>query len=57
MDPSFVDDLISREGATCDLLITSAKWFGVTYPGDRPFVQEHLAGLIAAGDYPSPLLD
>jgi hypothetical protein len=53
--PSFVDDLINKEAAHCDLLQTSATWFGVTYPGDKPFVQKHLADLTAAGEYPSPL--
>lgn len=53
--PTFVDDLIAREGVRCDLLETSASWFGVTYPGDRPFVQQRLLQLIDNGDYPSPL--
>lgn len=54
--PSFVDDMIARENAVCDLLQTSANWFGVTYPGDKPFVQQHLRELIEQGVYPSPLL-
>ncbi len=54
--PTFVDDLINKEDARCELLHTNASWFGVTYPGDRPFVQEHLKALIHSGDYPSPLL-
>ena len=53
--PSFVDKLILQEGALCDLLNTSANWFGVTYPGDKPFVQQRLAELIEQGLYPSPL--
>ena len=54
--PSFVDDLITQENATCTMLRTEASWFGVTYPGDKPFVQNHLQKLIESGAYPSPLL-
>ena len=54
--PTFVDDLITREGAACDVLETDAHWFGVTYPGDKPFVQQHLGDLIRDKVYPSPLL-
>jgi molybdopterin-guanine dinucleotide biosynthesis protein A len=53
--PTFVDDMIKKEGANCDLLKTSASWFGVTYPGDAPFVRKHLMELARAGAYPSPL--
>lgn len=53
--PTFVDDMIAHEGVNCDLLQTSASWFGVTYPGDKPFVQEHLQALIDTGVYASPL--
>ncbi|MEX0322051.1 MAG: NDP-sugar synthase [Puniceicoccaceae bacterium] len=53
--PAFVDDLISKESAVCDVLQTSARWFGVTYPGDKPYVQQHIARLIEDGVYPSPL--
>ena len=53
--PTFIDDMILKEGANCDLLNTSAAWFGVTYPGDRPFVQEHIRELVDSGNYPSPL--
>lgn len=54
--PSFIDDMIAHENATCSMLRTEASWFGVTYPGDKPFVQSHLQELIQAGAYPSPLL-
>jgi hypothetical protein len=54
--PAFVDRIISREAAECEVLKTSANWFGVTYPGDKPFVQQHVAKLIEDGVYPTPLL-
>ncbi|MEX0325086.1 MAG: NDP-sugar synthase [Puniceicoccaceae bacterium] len=53
--PTFVDDLIAKEGAQCDLLQTDASWFGVTYPGDKPYVQQRLQELIRDGVYPTPL--
>jgi hypothetical protein len=54
--PTFIDNLISRDNAECDLLRTDASWFGVTYPGDKPFVQRHILDLIHNGEYPSPLV-
>ena len=55
--PTFIDQMISREDAECDLLQTNGNWFGVTYPGDKPFVQQHIRELIHNGDYPTPLVD
>ncbi len=54
--PSFVDTMISEGRASCQVLSSSDRWFGVTYPKDRPFVQDHLGQLVAEGTYPSPLL-
>ena len=54
--PTFIDQMISREDAECDLLQTDSSWFGVTYPGDKPFVQQHIRELIHKGDYGSPLV-
>lgn len=53
--PTVVDDLINRNIADCAVLETSASWFGVTYPDDKPHVVESIASLIENGDYPSPL--
>ncbi|MGB6223527.1 nucleotidyltransferase family protein [Haloferula sp.] len=53
--PTIVDDLISQEIADCAVLETSASWFGVTYPDDKPHVVESIAALISSGRYPSPL--
>jgi hypothetical protein len=54
--PTVVDDLIRRDEADCLVLDTSARWFGVTYPDDKPHVVESIAGLVADGTYPSPLV-
>ncbi len=53
--PLMVDHLIKTGQATCEVLDTTSKWFGVTYPEDRPEVVEKLAKLHAAGQYPDHL--
>ena len=53
--PTFVDTLIAKENASCDLLQTTAQWFGVTYPDDKPVVQSQLAKLHQSAHYPSSL--
>ncbi len=53
--PSVVDKLIRNGEATVDVLDTDARWFGVTYPEDRPTVVEKLAALHADGTYPDSL--
>lgn len=53
--PTVVDDFIRKDVADCTVLETSANWFGVTYPDDKPHVVESIAALVEAGDYPSPL--
>lgn len=53
--PTVVDDLIAKGESDCVVLDTSANWFGVTYPDDKPHVVESIARLIDEGAYPSPL--
>lgn len=53
--PSVVDTLIKNGEATVDVLNTTSRWFGVTYPEDRPDVVSKLAELHAAGQYPDKL--
>lgn len=53
--PLVVNHAIKHGLGSCRVLNTDANWFGVTYPGDRPMVVERLRGLVAAGEYPSPL--
>ena len=53
--PSVVDALIHSGKATCEVLTTASRWFGVTYPEDKPHVVESLRQLIADGAYPPRL--
>ena len=53
--PTLVNDLIAADKATCKVLDTPSKWFGVTYAEDRPQVVMKINQLIAKGDYPAKL--
>lgn len=53
--PTVVNRAIKEGVARCKVLPTSAEWFGVTYPGDRPMVVSRLKELAEKGEYPSPL--
>jgi hypothetical protein len=53
--PLVVDNLINRGEATCEVLDTTAKWFGVTYADDRQATVDKIASLIEAGEYPNKL--
>ena len=53
--PLVVDTLINNGKATCEVLDTTAKWFGVTYAADRPGTVEKIQALVDAGEYPEKL--
>ena len=53
--PLVVDNLINSGTATCEVLDTTAKWFGVTYAADRPATVEKILSLVEAGEYPNKL--
>ena len=53
--PLMVDYLIKKGEATCEVLDTTSKWFGVTYPEDRPEVVAKLAKLHEQGQYPNEM--
>ncbi len=53
--PTVVNDLIGAGKATCKVLDTPAKWFGVTYAQDRQGVVDKIAKLIQEGVYPHKL--
>ena len=53
--PLVVDNLINSGPATCEVLDTTAKWFGVTYAADRPATVEKIQSLVEAGEYPNKL--
>ncbi|MBR1542236.1 MAG: nucleotidyltransferase [Bacteroidaceae bacterium] len=53
--PLMVDKLITDGTATCEVLDTTSKWFGVTYPEDRQSVVDKIKALVDAGVYPAKL--
>ena len=53
--PYAVDCMIKEGSASCDVLPTPSRWFGVTYKEDRPGVVAKFAELVKEGVYPSPL--
>ncbi len=53
--PLVVNELITKGIATVEVLDTTSKWFGVTYPQDRADVVAKLKSLTEKGEYPSPL--
>jgi hypothetical protein len=53
--PLMVDRLIHSHTATCRVLDTPSKWFGVTYASDRQSVVDKFQALADNGTYPSPL--
>lgn len=53
--PLVVNKLITDGIATCKVLDTSSKWFGVTYAEDRPQVVLKINELIRKGIYPEKL--
>lgn len=54
--PFVVDELIREGKATCRVLPTDSRWFGVTYREDKPLVVEAIRKLVDAGEYPANLL-
>lgn len=53
--PLAVNNLIVEKRATCKVLDTPSKWFGVTYAEDRPQVVLKINELVRKGVYPNKL--
>lgn len=53
--PIMVDDLMHKNEMTVRVLSTNATWFGITYPQDKPYVQQELKKLHDQGVYPPSL--
>jgi hypothetical protein len=53
--PVVVDGEIRAGRRRVKVLATSEAWCGVTYTADKPQVTAHIAALVQAGRYPSPL--
>ena len=54
--PVMVDDLMQKGEMQVRVLSTDATWFGITYPQDKPYVQQELKKLHDTGIYPPSLL-
>jgi hypothetical protein len=55
--PLAVNDLIVAKKASCKVLDTPSKWFGVTYAEDRPQVVLKINELVRKGVYPKRLFN
>jgi len=53
--PSVVNTLIKTGEKNVHILHSSAKWFGVTYKEDKPYVTKQINELIKKGIYPNKL--
>ena len=53
--PLMVNKLINDGTATCEVLDTTSKWFGVTYAADREATVERIQKLVDEGIYPNKL--
>lgn len=53
--PLMVDKLIREKKSTVEILDTTSKWFGVTYPEDRPDTVAKIQKLVDEGVYPAKL--
>jgi len=53
--PLMVNKLITEGTATCQVLDTTSKWFGVTYAADRQATVDRIQKLVDEGVYPNKL--
>ena len=53
--PLMVNKLINDGTATCEVLDTTSKWFGVTYAADRDATVNRIQKLVDGGVYPCKL--
>ncbi len=50
-----VSEAVCRGKLVLEILSGGERWFGMTFPEDRPTVGEHLHRLVAEGEYPATL--
>ena len=53
--PSAVQEALDRKAARVRVLDAGSPWFGMTYPADRPRVEQAILTLVRAGVYPERL--
>ena len=55
--PIMVDALLKSKQLSVNVLATEDVWFGMTYPEDKPLVQQALKNLHLCGTYPAALIN
>ncbi|MBR3210679.1 MAG: nucleotidyltransferase [Bacilli bacterium] len=55
--PDVLFQAIRENFATCEVISTTATWYGVTYKEDADGVKSALKGLVDSGEYPNHLWD
>ena len=53
--PSGVAEMIEKGEGSVEVLSSDDKWFGMTYPEDKPMVMSSLRAKIESGYYPEKL--
>lgn len=53
--PNVVGDLIQENKADVKVLSSNERWYGVTYPADKPMVRQAILTMIQQGKYPEDL--
>ena len=53
--PTSVDKFVKNGEITIKILMSNAKWYGVTYREDKPFVVDGIKKMVKKGIYPSKL--
>ena len=53
--PDVLFESIKDNYATCQVLPTTATWYGVTYKEDTPSVQKALEDMVTNKEYPNDL--
>ena len=53
--PNAIQEMIDADAVSVQVLSSRENWFGVTYPDDKPYVQEQINKLISEGAYPKAL--
>jgi hypothetical protein len=53
--PTSIDKFVKNGEITIKILMSSGRWFGVTYREDKPFVVESINKMISRGIYPAKI--
>lgn len=53
--PEVVGGILAEKKASCKVLTSKDRWYGVTYQEDKPFVKRAISNLIQKGIYPEKL--